>query len=236
MTPVTPQNAENISTEKPHAPGLRDRKKAMRREEILSHAKHLFAKQGINATTMGDIAEAANVSPPTVFNYFGNKDGILIALITEGSRKAIAHDISMLPRTDADFASIVMDTLVTVSTGTLGIAGKRVWRYSEAATIRHPNTELAREYTRVDNKLLHALKQFIGYYDITLRAGTPADTDFLAELIFGVWNAEFFALIKDEEMDIATHKERLSARIRPLIQLLFDDAFLASPVLKPIRL
>ncbi|MFW2545680.1 TetR/AcrR family transcriptional regulator [Primorskyibacter sp. 2E107] len=214
-------------------PGLRDRKKAKRRDEILLHAKALFAAQGIDATTMADIAEAAQVSPPTVFNYFGNKDGLLIALIAEGSQNAIAHDVSMKPRTDSDFGTILVDTLVSVSEGTLNIAAKRVWRYAEAACIRHPDTELAQEYKRVDSNLRHALEVFLGHYQISLRSQEHGNTAFLAELIFDIWNATFFELIKDESLDLAQHKARLSARLRPLAAMLFTDAFLASPVLKP---
>ncbi|ASM71723.1 MULTISPECIES: TetR/AcrR family transcriptional regulator [Roseobacteraceae] len=216
----------------PTATSLRDRKKAIRHDAILSHAKTLFTERGIDATTMADIADAADVSPPTVFNYFGNKDGILIALITEGTRNAFAHDVAMTPRVDTDFATILTDTLSSVSRGTLNIAGKRVWRYSEAAAIRHPNTELAREYARVDAHLRDALKTFVGCYDFTLRSADPADTDFLAELIFDIWNAAFFELIKDDALDLDTHDAHLSARLRPLVRLLFDDAFVANPVLK----
>ena len=73
-------------------PGLRDRKKARRRDEIIAAARELFTVQGIDATTMTEIAAAAEVSAPTVFNYFGSKDGILIAMISEGTRAARERD------------------------------------------------------------------------------------------------------------------------------------------------
>lgn len=212
--------------------GLRDRKKAKRRDEILFHAKAMFAERGIDATTMAQIAEAAGVSPPTVFNYFGNKDGILIALITEGSRNAIAHDVSMVPRTDSDFATILVESLLSVSEETLNIAAKRVWRYSEAAAIRHPNTELAREYRRVDRNLLQAIEAFLARYDFRLRSGEPADVTFLGELVFDIWNACFFELIRNEKIDLKAHRQHLSARLGPLVKLLFEDTFLSSPLLK----
>lgn len=215
--------------------GLRDRKKAKRRDEILLHAKALFAERGIDATTMAEIAEAAEVSPPTVFNYFGNKDGILIALITEGTNTAIAHDVSMEPRTDSDFGTILVEALFAVSKGTLEIAAKRVWRYAEAASIRHPNTDLAREYRQVDQNLLKVLTAFLGRYDIRLRSGKPADAPLLAGLIFDVWIAMFIELIKNEQIDLKTHHDRLSARLIPLVEMLFDDAFLAAPTLKSTK-
>jgi AcrR family transcriptional regulator len=212
--------------------GLRHRKKVKRRDEIMFHAKALFAERGIDATTMAEIAEAAEVSPPTVFNYFGNKDGILIALIAEGTRKATENDVSMKPRDDSDFGSILIDAMVAVSEGTLNIAAKRVWRYAEAAAIRHPDTELAREFRHIDMRLRATLEAFLLHYDLRLRSGEPADTAYLADLIYNAWSVTFIELIKDEGQDLIAHERYLSDRLHPLVKMLFDDAFLNAPILK----
>lgn len=53
--------------------GLRERSKARRREAILRAAYELFADHGFEATTIADIAAAAEVSPRTVTLYFPSK-------------------------------------------------------------------------------------------------------------------------------------------------------------------
>ncbi len=53
--------------------GLRERSKARRREAILRSAYELFADRGFEATTIADIAAAAEVSPRTVTLYFPSK-------------------------------------------------------------------------------------------------------------------------------------------------------------------
>ncbi|WP_405812204.1 TetR/AcrR family transcriptional regulator [Streptomyces sp. NBC_01520] len=53
--------------------GLRERSKARRREAILRSAYELFADRGFEATTIADIAAAADVSPRTVTLYFPSK-------------------------------------------------------------------------------------------------------------------------------------------------------------------
>ncbi len=135
-------------------PGLRDRKKARRRDEIIAAARELFTVQGIDATTMAEIAAAAEVSAPTVFNYFGSKDGILIAMISEGTRTAREQDKGLHWREGADLVALIVDLFLRVSSRTLDVAGKRVWRYAEAAAIRHPETNLSQEYRNVSNALL----------------------------------------------------------------------------------
>jgi AcrR family transcriptional regulator len=76
---------------------LFDEHKAERRERIIRAARRLVAARGYDGLTMRDLAHAARVSVPTLYNLFGSKDAILVAeLQTIAAR--IASD--MLARTD----------------------------------------------------------------------------------------------------------------------------------------
>ncbi|MFF3665157.1 acyl-CoA-like ligand-binding transcription factor [Microtetraspora malaysiensis] len=57
---------------------LRERKKAKTRRAIQEHALRLFTEQGYEATTVEQIAEAAEVSPSTFFRYFPTKEDLII--------------------------------------------------------------------------------------------------------------------------------------------------------------
>ena len=59
--------------------GLRERSKARRREAIIRAALELFADRGYDATTIADIAAAAEVAPRTVTMYFPSKQDIAMA-------------------------------------------------------------------------------------------------------------------------------------------------------------
>jgi AcrR family transcriptional regulator len=55
----------------------RERKKAETRQRISDHGTMMFVRLGFDNVTISDIAEAADVSKVTVFNYFPRKEDIL---------------------------------------------------------------------------------------------------------------------------------------------------------------
>lgn len=55
------------------------------RDLILTHALELFAARGYDAVGVQELALVASVTKPTLYHHFGNKEGILAALITQGS-------------------------------------------------------------------------------------------------------------------------------------------------------
>ena len=60
------------------------------RQRLLENAERLFAEQGVAATRTVDIAEAAGVAVGTLYLHFGDKRGLLRAILFAGLENLLA--------------------------------------------------------------------------------------------------------------------------------------------------
>ncbi|MFF1926158.1 TetR/AcrR family transcriptional regulator [Streptomyces sp. NPDC058221] len=75
---ATPRPPSFTAPEAQPPMGLRERKKLKTRVAIRQATYRLIQEQGYEATTIEQIAEAAEVSPSTVFRYFATKEDIVL--------------------------------------------------------------------------------------------------------------------------------------------------------------
>lgn len=54
-----------------------------RREQLLDVALTVFARQGYHGTSMNDVAEAAGVTKPVLYQHFDSKRGLYLALLDD---------------------------------------------------------------------------------------------------------------------------------------------------------
>jgi AcrR family transcriptional regulator len=59
----------------------KEKRTAARRSQILDAAAKVFAEKGFQKSTTREIADAADVAEGTIYNYFENKDDLLIGLL-----------------------------------------------------------------------------------------------------------------------------------------------------------
>jgi AcrR family transcriptional regulator len=95
--------------------GRRDRKRLAVHQSLLEAAQKLFAERGVVRTTVGDIAEEADVARQTVFNHFAYKEALALELGAESIQWVAQHAHARLeagvPALDvlADTAHRVLD-------------------------------------------------------------------------------------------------------------------------------
>ena len=73
--PAVGQTSELIGQQT--AGGLRERKKARLRQQIIETSIKMFRRHGYDATRVEDIVRTLEISQPTFFRYFPSKDAVL---------------------------------------------------------------------------------------------------------------------------------------------------------------
>jgi AcrR family transcriptional regulator len=139
-------------------PGLRERKKQRTRDQIVEAAFGLFAERGFQATTVADIAAAADIAPRTFFAYFPSKEAVVF------------FDF------DAMFASL-KTTIEERPEGETAIDSLRRW-LDHSLPIKHEETDEAvlRKRMCIDEPSLSAhQKGLLGRLEEVLRDGVARD-------------------------------------------------------------
>jgi AcrR family transcriptional regulator len=86
------------------APGLRERKRQQTRERLTRAAMALFLERGFEATTLDDIAAAADISRRSFFHYFASKEDVVFAWHEEITSALIAA-VAARPRDESMLAA-----------------------------------------------------------------------------------------------------------------------------------
>jgi len=126
--------------------GLRGRKKAQQRLDLIEVAVKLFKKKGYETVRMEDIAAAANVSTKTVYNYFPIKRDILIEFLVSDRERAIAQFQKVLDTPAGDPIEDLI-RLMEADIGDVLSPGERaLWLEIMAVNVRERGDERFRRY------------------------------------------------------------------------------------------
>ena len=139
--------------------GLRERKKEKTRQALASAAMRLFAERGYEATTVADIAAAAEVSTRTFFAYFPSKEDVFFTGTQERLdlvREVFAAQGGALPPLTAMRATL--DQIIETTSGDLFAPDRdiRLRLLIERPELRARGTELLFSAHQVLADALHA--------------------------------------------------------------------------------
>jgi AcrR family transcriptional regulator len=193
--------------------GRRQRKKRQLRAHIYETARQLFLKYGYEATTVAQIAEAADVAPATFFNHFASKSAVLAEMTSEVSEHLQALVDAQLGRS------------VSAQERILGFADDVASNVAEARGLaREVLLELMRGSTRPDEDVPYLSPVHEPFARI-IREGQAAgqvradlDAVFLAEMVLGALNVAITHWMNDPEFPLEQWLGRAAAFISEAIQ------------------
>ncbi|HEX2526048.1 MAG TPA: TetR/AcrR family transcriptional regulator [Geminicoccus sp.] len=97
--------------------------KAERRQQLLDTARVIVREEGADRLTLGHLAARAGVSKPIVYEHFGTRPGLLIALykaIDAGQAEAVREALLAAPRELDETATMLADAYMHCYADTSG--------------------------------------------------------------------------------------------------------------------
>jgi len=196
--------------------GLREHKKEGRRQRILDTAREHFRDRGYDATTIETIAESADVSAVTVYNHYGTKGGVLLALVTRSDDLLIGKIEALMETPLADPLDAIVSFSNTINDHAFSYLNREIWRHVIATSILEGNTEFGAVYRRLDQSLIEHLERFLSSLQSIDTITKDCDCNTAAEVLYNVHNARFLEFIIDRTRT-ADARDRLTRRDLPFV-------------------
>lgn len=181
--------------------GLRERQKEQRRQLIAEAALELFKRNGFAATTLDQIAVQAGVSAPTVVNYFGGKQEILLALLKQPDEQAMREARANLDENSdplealCEFEGLMTDYQLQAMPASL-------WRELAPFLL---TGELAEAMSPWNAAVIEETKTLLLHFQQTGKVRESIDLDVVATLFNQYANMAFIRLATQEVPDRTAH-------------------------------
>ena len=180
--------------------GLRERQKADRTSRILSAATRLFRETGYGAIRIEDIAQAAEVSVGTLYNYFANKGDLLLAIVSMEVEEVVQAGKAVVANPPRDIGHALATLIGIYYDHSLHYLSKEMWRTAMAISIEAPGTPFSVRYTELDSSLARQVCDLIRRLQALGYARADVDAEAISQLLFNNLNQMFTEFVKNEAM------------------------------------
>lgn len=201
--------------------GLREKQKANRRRLIEDAAKNLFTSRGFTETTIEEIAENALVSAATVYNYYGTKGDLLLALVARGEESISQEAASIIKRApSAEPADLITDVIIANVTGTLNTLGRDLWAQVVAFVATAGDDEVGPRYIEmISGELAAAIHSAADALVVAGRLPEVLDTIHLSQMLTRLERIHFLNFVYIR----AQTREEMFDAIRADVLLIVDQ-------------
>lgn len=200
--------------------GLRERQKADRSRRILEAAVTLFRSEGFRAARIEDLADLAEVSPGTVYNYYGSKGDILIATVALEVEEVLAAGEAIVADPPKGVQEAITTLIGVYYDHSLEYLSKEMWRTAMALSVEAPHTPNGARYSDLDRALAAQVVALVVRLQERGEVAAGLDARALGEVLFNNLNQMFMDFVKDDAMTLKTLKARVARQTAPLARLI----------------
>ncbi|MDF1750334.1 MAG: TetR/AcrR family transcriptional regulator [Alphaproteobacteria bacterium] len=200
--------------------GLREQQKQDRELRLLQAAAQCFKVAGYDQTKIEDIASVAGVSPGTVYNYYGHKGEMLIALVAMDVNDVLKAGEPYVRNPPLDLLEAVDGLIGLFLEKSLEYLNKDSWRHAIAASIEQPTAEFASHYTDLDARLADQVSRMLMTLQQMERIQPTLDPQVFGRMIFNNMNNQFIEFVKDDSITLERLREDLRYQHAALCKLI----------------
>lgn len=200
--------------------GLRERQKADRERRILRAAVTQFRAGGYRSVRIEDLAEMAEVSVGTVYNYYQTKGDILIATVTLEVEEVLASGAKIVADPPKGAETALLALIFQYYDHSLEYLSKEMWRNAMALSIETPGTPNGQRYTELDQRLYAQVTELIRALQARGEVRDDVDARVFGQVIFNNLNQMFIEFVKDDTMELEALRDRVAAQTKPLARLI----------------
>ena len=196
--------------------GIRQKKRAKTQAAILRAAEFLITRKGFEHTSIEDIAGRAEVGVGTVYNYFGSKNALLLALMQRDTEDLLKDGEAVLAQPAKKPEAALAKLFWTYARGFLGRYDRRLLREVFAAAFHQPE-ELGRELTRLDYQLMGQVGGLIQKFQ---REGILKETlplEQAALVLYGAFAVTVIMYLEYAEMPLELVREQMAKSIELIL-------------------
>lgn len=198
--------------------GLRARQKANRNKQIVTSASGLFRKTGFENTKIETIAERAQVSVGTIYNYFESKGDLLVAVVSLEVNEVLNAGESVIAAPPDDVMEAITLLIDIYLDHSLYYLDKDMWRNAMALATSQPTSPSGRKYNELDERLSAQVGELIEKLRRMGRIKANTDTEAVGGIIFNATNMMFTTFVKTDTMSLEKLKSALARQIKPLAE------------------
>lgn len=199
--------------------GLRARQRAARRERIMFIAGELFMCQGYEETSLEEIAEKADLSSQTIYNYFESKRELLYLLHQRDEEQVADMMEARLPSLLAldDVVEPIIQLLYLPITSGYDYAKKRVWREIISLLMRS-SPEYRLRYLGTLQRRRDMISAVLTRHQERGSIKNAVNCNLVADILQSIARNEFRAFILDDDKQIDTLRTEIADKAIMVIE------------------
>lgn len=190
---------------------------------ILESARDLLHDTDYRSITVEAIAEAAEVSPMTVFNYFGSKGGLLLSLVTQSDkllvekiRSHISRDTSNLLDAITGFSYIIIDHASSY-------LDRKTWGHVLSTSILEGDSTFGKGFYELEMELVRLMSVLLRNLESKNLVRMRDDPMDIAYIIYNVHNTRFIQFSSNLDISVSEIKRLIENDLRCLCSMMIGE-------------